>query len=148
MNKLTYKQAEDRYLSEHPQGLYLNSYQHNPSLTLEQFLKGLLIGSSALNTLHKTMSGKTSQEQCSRGRRRSLGDTFLICKTYYPDCTLKEIHSLMTSMRGIGGLYSRYCIGVRRRVWKWYGPATTSSEELSPEFPCENGWMWNETPAD
>lgn len=53
-------------------------------------------------------------------KRRSLGDIFMICKYYYPTCTLKEVAKalyvqLPTTINP--GFRTSYCNTIRKRVW-------------------------------
>ena len=55
--------------------------------------------------------------QCHPGRRRSLGDIYLICKHYFPECTMEEVLLILLNLtidRRIGG---SYCSTICKYVW-------------------------------
>lgn len=56
------------------------------------------------------------------GRRRSLGDIYMICKYYYPQCTLREVLTLLyrtlpQHFGNAGGFRTSKCSQIRKRVW-------------------------------
>lgn len=58
--------------------------------------------------------------QTDTGRRRSLGDIFMICKYYYPNVTLEEVIrelyiALPTTFSN--GFRTSYCFTIDKRVW-------------------------------
>lgn len=81
------------------------------SETFEEFKKEFF----ARNNEFTTIWSDTKVGQTPKGRRRSLGDVFMICKYYYPSITLLEV---------VKWLYSKpyfkdqYCGGVKKRVWR------------------------------
>lgn len=66
-----------------------------------------------------TIYSDTSEVQTTKGRRRSMGDIFMICKYYYPSTTLTKVvkylygeYQIMT----VGG--SIFCGTVKKRVFR------------------------------
>ncbi len=57
--------------------------------------------------------------QTEAGKRRSLGDIYMICKYYFPNVTLKELIQLLyvDLFNEIDGFRSSYCNTIHKRVW-------------------------------
>jgi hypothetical protein len=57
--------------------------------------------------------------QTSPGKRRSLGDIFVICRYYYPKCTLEEVKSIVYNelFEEIPRFRSSWCTRVNKRVF-------------------------------
>lgn len=68
-------------------------YEHDKNIDLKQFIRIFLF---RLNNIYATYRGKAFV--CGTSRRRSAGDIFLICKTYYPNCTFIEVLKILISM--------------------------------------------------
>ena len=68
------------------------------------------------NTEFRTIWSDSSYEQTTIGRRRSLGDIFMICKYYYPTISLETIIRWLYGKDTPGG---RYCGGVHKRVFRY-----------------------------
>lgn len=100
-----YEEELNREIETDP--ICFHSYVKNGDTSLKQWL--LLFFST--NNNHPTIYADTKDSekvmyQCSAGRRRSLGDIYMICKYYYPDCTLEEVlKNLLWMLKGrlIGG---------------------------------------------
>ncbi len=72
-----------------------------------------------------TLYADTDDIQTAQGKRRSIGDLFMIVRYYYPACTLKELLKLVyvTLAPKIG---SCNCRTIRKRVW-YYEKAESAS---------------------
>lgn len=82
----------------------------------------------------------TGEEQTPAGRRRSLGDIYMICKYYFPDTTLRAVlHQLYNVLpRSITrGFRSSYCTTIKKRVW--YYDAERGNEVYNQTQPDEFG---------
>lgn len=78
--------------------------------------------------------------QTEAGKRRSVGDIFMICKYYYPTCTLKQVYNallnqLPTSMPS--GFRTSKCSTINKRVW--YFDDELESGQLDLERADEYG---------
>lgn len=78
----------------------------------------------------------------SAGRHRSLIDLFLLCRTYFPTCTLEEVIIGLYYLDSIGLLGSRICSTIYRRVYEcklkypsYSNSDTGSNDELG--YNCE-----------
>lgn len=58
--------------------------------------------------------------QTAPNKRRSLGDIYMICKYYYPNCTLNEVLNLLYNVVPTvitRGYRTSYCFTINKRVW-------------------------------
>jgi hypothetical protein len=98
------------------QGLLKKTRGHNSRTeTLKEFIvKFFTKWNNDLNTIYVD----DSSVQTDPGRRRSLGDLFMIVRYYYPNVTLKELfavlHDLCTNTRGFR---TSRCSTIHKRVW-------------------------------
>jgi len=61
-----------------------------------------------------------SAVQTAPNKRRSLGDIYMICKYYYPNCTLNEVLNLLYNIIPTiitRGYRTSYCYTINKRVW-------------------------------
>lgn len=68
------------------------------------------------NTIYKD----NREVQTEAGRRRSLGDIFMICRYYYQNCTLREVVEILyrgNLQNDIEGFRTSYCSIIHKRVW-------------------------------
>lgn len=83
------------------------------------------------NINHGTYNILTKSIQCDRGRRRSSGDIFRVCKYYYPNCSFIEVlKTIDTIMFGKYSIKSSICTTIWKRV---YNKAFVFGKE---EVPC------------
>lgn len=95
------------------------------SETLEQFLTKFFKGDidngvEAWNDTRNTIFVTGDGIQTEMGKRRSLGDIFMICRYYYPNCSLQVVVKLLyvTLMNDLDeGLRSSLCSRIHKRVW-------------------------------
>lgn len=94
--------------------------------TLEQFLiKFFTEWNDEKDTVYvekvgsKIKIGHSSTVQTGKGKRRSIGDVYLICKYYYPFCTLKEVTDLMYGVlfTKMAKFRSSICSTINKRVF-------------------------------
>lgn len=62
--------------------------------------------------------------QTTTGKRRSGGDIFRICKTYFPKCTFIQVMQILSSLdkinpKGGGSFRSSICSEVHKRVYRF-----------------------------
>lgn len=131
----TLKEKEE-YILKHLKPLALVGY----SLTeddenLEDFIHNFL---AVYNRMHKTaFLSDLDSAQCLAGRHRSLVDIFLICKHYFPDCTLKEVRDSLYSLGD--NLCYQLCSTVHRRVYELkikYPSMNRHGQTSKDEFGC------------
>ncbi len=114
-----------------------------PFLIIEQTIKDKNLRAIRLEKLKKDRDGQTVEQflikfftewndnrntiyvdnrdiQTPIGKRRSLGDIYMICLYYFPECSLKDVldilyNQLLSSMPD--GFRSSYCSTINKRVW-------------------------------
>lgn len=79
----------------------------------------------------------TTSASTGTGRHRSLVDLFLLCRYYFPNCTLKEVIKGLYYLDSIGKLGYQTCGTVNRRVYEckikypnWRQLGNNDSDEL------------------
>jgi len=107
--------------------LKFNVFVRKKSETFEQFKKEFF----ARNNEFATIWSDTKTEQTSAGRRRSLGDIFMICKYYYPSITLLEVVKWLYSAPYFKG---QFCGAVNKRVWRISGYDVMHHEDMKDEY--------------
>ena len=100
---------------------------------LEDFIHNFL---TVYNKTYKTVYQNNKKDQTRIGAHRSLIDIFLICKYYFPNCTLKEVIKGLYNL-GIDNLCYQICNTINRRVYelvvtqsKLWQTQTTDSDEF------------------
>ncbi len=110
-------QVESDILSRNIRPIRLERLLKRRTETLQRFLERFF---QDWNKDRNTIYADDSSVQTEMGRRRSLGDIYMICKYYYPTCTLNEVLNLLynvlpTSMPD--GFRTSYCNTILKRVW-------------------------------
>ena len=78
--------------------------------------------------------------QTDWGRRRSLGDIFMICRYYYPNCTLREVMTVLTTIIGNSHFRSSWCNTIRKKVW--YYDTNSENGVFNTEKQDEYGYTY------
>lgn len=85
--------------------------------TLEEFLIKFF---SKWNEEKDTILVENKEVDTLAGCRRSIGDVYMICKYYYPKCTLKEVKDILYGFIGgskLKGFRSSYCHSTDKRMF-------------------------------
>jgi len=92
------------------------------------------------NDTKSTIYVANGSEQTEPGRRRSIGDTFLICRYYYPTCTLEEVSNIIyNNLFGeIPNFRSSYCNVIHKRVF-YVGNENQESQVFNAQKKDEYG---------
>ena len=127
--KLTLKPDEDylknanKYLKIYSKCLlffkgkyYLENYEHNKILLLDEFIINFIRNYNNQYNTKKRLLYFIPITICGIGRRRSLGDIFLICKTYYPNCKIDDVLKILYENTS----YSR-CNEIKKMVFYYNG---------------------------
>lgn len=69
---------------------------------------------------------------CGAGRRRSLGDIYLICKGYYPDCTIEDVFKILIRMLEDGTINGSYCNTINKFVF--YNSSSHNNFDVKVEY--------------
>lgn len=101
--------------------------------TLEEFIANFL---TKHNIIYHTTYKSSDRLQTTNGKRRSIGDIYMICKTYFPDCTLRDVFKFMyitlpTVCPSIGSIV---CGQINKRVWWIYGSVRFSHSDMKDEY--------------
>lgn len=112
-------------------------FKKNLPDTLEEFLQNFFV---TYNNEHPTIYVESKKEQTSVGRRRSLGDIFLICKYYYPSCNLNDVVKILfkTFPTKLKGFRSSYCYTINKRVFYYAQRAGALFQENTDEYGKTN----------
>ncbi len=95
------------------------------------------------NNTKTTIFVESGLVQTEVGKRRSLGDIYMICKYYFPEITLKEVIGelyINISPDMPSGFRSSYCNTIHKRVW--YFNDTLASEVANKTQLDEFGNDW------
>lgn len=100
----------------------LKNRRETPKDFLIKFFKGTGDMEQGWNYSRNTIYIDNEEIQTQMGKRRSLGDIFIIMKYYYPNITLKEVVKLLyvdlfTVMGENPGLRTSICNQINKRVW-------------------------------
>ncbi len=85
--------------------------------TIEEFLVKFF---KKWNNENNTIFVDTLEVQTATGKRRSLGDIYMILKYYYPDTTLNEVLNLLYNTLPAtfdSGFRASYCHTIKKKVW-------------------------------
>lgn len=94
---------------------YLSGYNHNcDKYPLNKFIRNFIIRD---RHIYNTIDIKTNKDICDTGRRRSLGDIFLICRSYYPQCTIHEVLEILVDLLESRQIYGCYCNTINKYVF-------------------------------
>ena len=111
-NSSEFEELQQRIIKDfNGQTLKFAVFVKKKSETFEEFKKQFFQRNNDFDTIYS----KSKTIQTNRGRRRSLGDIFMICRYYYPNISLDTV---------IAWLYSRdyfkgqYCGTIKKRVWR------------------------------
>lgn len=96
------------------------------------------------NGKYHTVYISNGQTQCGPGRRRTVGDTFLITKFYLPQAELKDVLNILRHYVTVGEFSVDVCSQIERRVYfKRVNQAQTKTDMESRD---EFGWQFKEIP--
>lgn len=122
----------------------LKNRRETPKDFLIKFFKGTGDMENGWNYSRNTIYIDNEEVQTQMGKRRSLGDIFIIMKYYYPNITLKEVVKLLyvdlfTVMGENPGLRTSICSQIHKRVWYYEGTASiihnsTTNDEYGNTF--------------
>jgi hypothetical protein len=66
---------------------------------------------------YSTVKAGTTKVVCWDNKRRSAGDIYLICKYYYPKCTVKEVMKVLTRLISRRAICGSYCNTIHKYVF-------------------------------
>lgn len=116
-NTNTLQGIEQAIIAANPRAIRVQGLLKRRKETLERFLIKFF---TEWNLEKNTIYVDDSSIQTEAGRRRSLGDIYMICKYYYPDCTIEQIVGLLYNTlptKITDGFRTSYCHRILKRVW-------------------------------
>ena len=86
----------------------------NRETSLEEFIFDFV---RTYNFYYFTIGSPRRYVVCEGGKRRSLGDIFLISKEHYPNCTIEEVLKILIKLYDIGNINGSYCTNICKYVF-------------------------------
>lgn len=123
-----FPKLETLILKENPRQIRFEKFNKKRTETPLEFMQKIF---TDLNQNKSTIFVDTKEVQTDIGRRRSLGDLFMLMKYYYPEITLKEVvvilHTKLPKL--IKGFRSSWCNQINKRTY--YFDASQKTEVLN-----------------
>lgn len=95
--------------------LYLNGFEfEGVKPKFDVFVQDLI--DKHVNDYH-THFCKNNNRQCDARRNRSLGELYLICKFYYPKCTLWQLKTILIKLYKQEKIWTRECCTIHKRTY-------------------------------
>lgn len=98
-------------------------------------------------TIYVDTADTNREVQTPINRRRSLGDIFMICRYYYPTCTLREVLSLLyTTLPNhfARGFRTSYCHTILKRVWYYNAELDNTVADRTRNDEYSHPYRWYE----
>ncbi len=110
--------------------------------TLQEFLAKVF---TEWNDEKNTIYVDDKSIQTGTGKRRSLGDIYMLCKYYYPTVTIRDVlFELYVGLRDYFDSHYRtsYCHTINKRVWYYDEDAGSGiyNKELNDEYGKKYNW--------
>jgi hypothetical protein len=99
--------------------------------TLSDFLRTFFL---KWNDEKDTIFVEDRDIQTAAGKRRSVGDIFMICRYYYPTCTLSQVYDILLNQLPItmpSGFRTSYCSTINKRVWYYDATKESAQKDLN-----------------
>jgi len=112
-------------------------------LTLYEFLKEFF---ETYNHERDTIyADNTSEVQTEMSKRRSLGDIFMLCRYYFPNCTLKDVLKILyVDLHNlVPGFRTSWCNQIHKRVW-YLEDSDDENEQCNKTQTDEYGYKFND----
>jgi len=141
-NKQLIDLIQTKIITSYPIELRLECTKRARKETLEQFIEDFF---TEHNTEKDTIFVQdTRQIQTEKGKRRSLGDIFMIIKYYYPTATLQQVlRILLVVLPGrLGGFRTSMCSIINKRVWYYNGTQETGQFDVKKKDEFGNNYEW------
>ncbi len=148
-NSASIDAIQAQILAANPRALKLPNLMRRRTETLEQFLiKFLTIWNNDDQdeiTPRATIYADDDSVQTEVGKRRSIGDLFMICRYYYPTCTLKQVASLLyqSLFNSISpGYRSSICTTIHKRTFYYDQEDVNGAYDKSTVDEYGKNWSW------
>jgi len=123
-NSADLKVIENRILAIYPEKIRLRGVKKNREESKKEFMLKFF---KKFNIEKETIIATSKEVHTDTGRRRSLGDIFMIMKYYYPDITLAEVMNLLQVQmpKELAGFRTSMCNTIKKRVY-YYDPSKST----------------------
>lgn len=110
--------------------------------SVDEFLQNFF---ETYNHERDTIFADTLEVQTEKSKRRSLGDIFMLCRYYFPTCTLAEVLELLyvNFYENLPGFRTSYCNQINKRVW-YLEDSDDENEQLNKSQTDEYGYKLND----
>lgn len=113
----------------------------------ESLLEFLIVFFKDWNNEKRTIYADDLSLQTDIGKRRSLGDIYMICKYYYPRVTLKEVIKMLyvtlpDTFEEEGGFRTCKCNAISKRVWHYVEGEDTEVHNIRANDEYGNTYNW------
>lgn len=114
--KKEFKKLQDIIEKAYPISIKIRNINLSKDKNLKSFLINFFI---IYNNEEDSIYDENNLIQTKLGKRRSLGDIYIICKYYYPNCTLEDIIKLLyiDIAKEVSGFRTNKCNQIHKRVW-------------------------------
>lgn len=116
-NRQSFADVETIINRNNPRAIRIQGLLRRRRESLQEFLVRFF---QEWNLEKNTIYVDDSAVQTAPNKRRSLGDIYMICKYYYPNCTLNEVLNLLYNVIPTvitRGYRTSYCFTINKRVW-------------------------------
>lgn len=140
-SKVDYTALTNKILAEYPERIRLEKTLKKRTETPAKFLEDFFV---KYNNERNTIFAVSKQIHTSTGKRRSLGDIFMIMRYYYPTCTLEEVVKLLqkTLPAKLSGFRTASCGQINKRTY--YLNTEMKTEVLNKSYVDEYGYLYED----
>lgn len=115
VKKAIWDHQDDLFRSNGGNNYYLKDFFYNvENYTLESFI---ILFINEYKDYYDTYEENTNRYICNRGKRRSLGDIYLICKYYFPECGIENVLKILIKLLLRGTIQGSYCNTIHKYVF-------------------------------
>lgn len=133
------KENEQYHLSEDAFKLEKEVPSENLS-SLKEFIKWFIDSANAYGS-NGTIYVHNNESQCRPGANRSTGDIFILCRYYFPDCTLEDVIFHLVELNETKLIETLHCGDIDKRVW--YRTTSTTREYVTSDYDRSNSYRIN-----
>jgi hypothetical protein len=123
---------QNKIITANPRPIRLPGLLKNrKTQTLADFLRAFF---TDYNTNKDTIFVDNRDVQTAAGKRRSVGDIFMICRYYYSTCTLSQVYDILLNQLPISmpsGFRTSKCSTISKRVWYYDATKESAQKDLN-----------------
>lgn len=137
----TLQQLQQRIEASYPRAIRFERLDKRRTEGLSDFIARFFTDLNLTrNTIYVDTANTNREVQTPMGKRRSLGDIYMLCRYYYPTCTIADIINFLCISQPAGiraVLRTSKCKKLHKRVW--YVEEGKSAETLNTDWIDEYG---------